>query len=133
MWINDSFWLNPVAKLFDPGTQRRLVALPGDEEGLLITYRSGGATPGDSYLWLVGADDLPHAWRMWVSILPLGGIKASWEDWLTLGTGARVATRHRLWGFTLELQEVAGACTLAELEPGPDPFAALAAQLGTPP
>lgn len=133
MWINDSFWLNPVAKLFDPGTERRLVALPGGEEGLLISYRSGGATPGDSYLWLLGADGLPRAWRMWVSIIPLGGVQASWENWLTLETGARVATRHRLWGFTLELQAVAGARTLAELEPGPDPFAALAAQLAAAP
>ena len=129
LWINDSFWLNPVAKFFDPGTERRLVALPGGEEGLLISYHSGGATPGDSYLWLAGEDGLPRAWRMWVSIIPLGGLQASWEHWITLDTGARVATRHRLWRFTLELQEVAGARTLAELEPAPDPFAALAVYL----
>jgi len=124
-WINDAFWLNPVVKILDPGTVRQLVPLSGGDSGLLVTYSSGGATPGDSYLWLVGPDGLPRAWKMWVSILPVGGIEASWEGWTTLATGARVATRHRIFFLTLELTDVAGAATLAQLEPGADPFAPL--------
>ena len=35
---NDSFWLVAPYKVFDNGTERRLVELKNDEEGLLITY-----------------------------------------------------------------------------------------------
>lgn len=125
-WVNDSFWLNPLAKLQDPGVERLLARDEGGRPALLIRYMSGGLTPGDQYLWLLGADGLPRAWRMWVSIIPIGGLEASWEEWLTLKTGARVATRHRLLGLPLvRLTEVAGADSLAALEPGPDPFAPL--------
>jgi len=131
VWANDSFWLNPVAKLFDPGVERRIVPLPGGGDGLLVTYTGGGATPGDSYLWLPGADGRPAAWRMWVSVIPVGGVEATWEGWARLGTGAYVSTRHRLPLITLEITEVEGAAALAELEAGDDPFAPLSAYLDT--
>jgi hypothetical protein len=124
-WVNDSFWLNPLAKLQDPGVERLLGRVDG-RPALLIRYRSGGLTPGDQYLWLLNEDGVPRAWRMWVSILPIGGLEASWEDWQTLSTGARVATLHRILGIKLvRLTDVAGAESLAALEPGPDPFAPL--------
>ncbi len=129
-FLNDSFWLNPLAKLFDAGTTRALVALPGGARGLLVTHASGGVTPGDSYLWelpAAGRGDTPIAWRMWVTVLPVGGLRASWERFVTLSTGARVATRHRAGPVTLTLDDVAGAATLRELEPGADPFARLLA------
>lgn len=123
-WINDSFWLNPVVKAFDPGTQR---ARTGD--ALLVSYTSGGSTPGDAYLWELGPDGRPIAWRMWVSILPLGGVRATWEGWTQLDTGAWVSTDHRILGaIPLRLTDVAGAATLDALEPGPDPFARLLAR-----
>ncbi len=124
LWCNDSFWLNPISKIFDDGTRRGLVG-----QDLLVTYTGGGVTPGDSYLWTVGDDDLPTAWRMWTSIIPLGGLETSWEDWITLDTGAKISTRHHTFAGDLELGDVRGAATLAELEPGPDPFAELVAML----
>jgi hypothetical protein len=124
-FINDSFWLNPLTKLFDPGVERLLVQAP-DGPALLIRYTSGGLTPGDSYLWLAAPDGTPRAWRLWVSILPLPGLEFSWEGWITLSTGARVSTVHRSALLRIPLTDVAGAATLAELEPGPDPFAPLA-------
>lgn len=129
-FVNDSFWLNPLAKLFDGGTQRALVALPAGRRGLLVSYASGGVTPGDAYLWELppaGHGDTPSAWKMWVSVIPVGGLEVTWEHYVTLATGARIATHHRLGPVTIALEDVAGAATLAELEPGDDPFAKLLA------
>lgn len=124
-WINDSFWLNPVVKAFDEGVARSVVR-EGGRDALLLRYRSGGVTPGDSYLWLLDANGRPRAWRMWVSVLPIGGLEASWEGWTRLATGALVATVHQMGPKRLEIRDVAGAETLAALTPGADPFAALA-------
>lgn len=128
LFCNDTFWLNPLAKLFDEGVLRFKVKTPKEYAGretLLITYTSGGVTPGDSYLWVIGEDGLPSHWRMWTSILPIKGLEASWEGWTALPTGAKVATRHKIGPATLELTDVRAAARLADLEPGDDPFAAL--------
>ncbi len=124
-WINDSFWLNPVSKIFDPGTTRQFIASDDEYERLLVTCNSGGATPGDSYLWIVGKNGLPVAWKMWVSIIPVGGVKMTWENWVTLSTGVKVSTYHHNDLFDLPLADIRGAATLAKLEPGKDPFQAL--------
>ena len=54
-------------------------------------WLEAAVTPGDAYLWEVGADGLPVAWRMWVQVLPIEGLRVTREDWVTLATGARVA------------------------------------------
>ena len=125
-WINDSFWLNPLAKLFALGTTRQLVVQPDGSKDLLLTYTSGGDTPGDSYLWQVDPDGRPHAWRMWVSIIPLGGVKASWQQWMQLETGAWISQSHRLLFFNLELTDVAGAESITALAGNKDSLAAIA-------
>ena len=124
-FCNDTFWLNPLVKLFDDGvTRSRAVDKHG--ESLIIHYASGGVTPGDTYQWFVGAGDLPRAWRLYVKVLKLKGLELTWEDWQPLSTGALIATRHKALGLTaVHLTGVAGASTLSALEPGPDPFAPL--------
>lgn len=125
-WINDAFWLNPLAKLRDEGVRREVVTLDEGGQGLLVTYGSGGLTPGDAYLWILDANGRPRAWRMWVSIVPVGGVETSWEGWQRLETGAWISTRHEgPLGLDLELTEVRSAATLGALVEGPDPFAAL--------
>lgn len=97
-FCNDSFWLNAPAKAFDAGTQRSLVPLKNGKMGLKIQYLEGGVTPGDSYLWELDDNGLPINYEMWVKILPLGGLSATWEDWVTLPTGAKIATLHQIGG-----------------------------------
>ena len=125
-WVNDAFWLNPVVKIFDRGVTRSIVR---DDSGthLMIEYTSGGLTPGDAYLWTpVENGTPPTGWRIWAQRLPIGGLSATWEGWINLSTGARVSTLHRIGPFTLEIKDVAGARSLAELLSGAaDPFASL--------
>lgn len=92
-FANDSFWLVAPYKVRDPGTSRTLVET---EEGpaLLITYSSGGVTPGDSYLWYLDETGRPTAWEMWTSIIPLQGMRVSWEGWVQHG-GAWFAPDHQ--------------------------------------
>lgn len=123
-WINDSFWLNPVVKAFDEGTVRIRVPLDEGGQGVMVQYREGGLTPGDSYLWISGSDGRPKAWRMWVSIIPIGGLEASWEGWTQLSTGAWVSTSHKIGPMTLTLTDVKGAASVIELL-GEDPFVGL--------
>ena len=129
-WINDSFWLNPLVKLFDEGTKRTLLEPINGQQRLLLQYMSGGLTPGDSYLYTLDSTNTPTAWEMWVSVLPLGGIRATWEGWTTLYSGARVATRHSLGPLSIDLTDVKAAPTAAELNGGNDPFQTLVTELG---
>jgi len=128
LWANDSFWLNPIAKLRDQGVSLQAVELENSEEdshkqGLLVTYGSGGVTPGDSYLWILAPGGRPLKWRMWVSITPVGGLEASFEGWQKLDTGALVSTLHRLpLGLKLRLSNIRAAKDLSSLAPGGDPF-----------
>ena len=121
IWVNDSFWLNAPAKVFDAGTRRALVEAEG-RQALLVTYTSGGVTPGDSYLWILNEDNLPIKWKMWVSIIPIGGIEFTWEDWQTTQTGAYIATLHANPLFSIEITDLETADTLEALTGGTDPF-----------
>lgn len=114
-YCNDTFWLNPLVKLFDEGTTRELLTVDG-KRALLVKYASGGVTPGDAYLWIVDDNAEPVAVRMWVSVLPTKGIEFTWEKWVTLPSGARVATLHR------SVADIALDVNSADI----DPFARLA-------
>jgi len=126
-FANDSFWLNAVVKAFDPGTTRSIVPLEDGSQGLMVHYASGGVTPGDSYLWILDADGRPLAWKMWVQVLPIGGLSTTWEGWTTLSTGALVATMHSNALFTLKISDVQGAATAAGFGLPDDPFTTLLA------
>lgn len=124
IFINDAFWLNPLPKLFDDGTTRKKVTVDG-KPALLVQYASGGATPGDAYLWLVDDKNRPRAWRLWVSVVKLPGLELSWENWTTIRGGAAIAQDHKVLGLTqVRIYDLTAAAKLDELET-PDPFAAM--------
>ena len=105
---NDSFWLVAPYKVFDPGTERRLVATEDGKEALLVTYTSGGNTPGDSYLWHLDDSGKPKSYQMWVDILPIEGLEATWDQWITTESGALLPTTHQLLVLDLDMGEVKG-------------------------
>jgi hypothetical protein len=105
---NDSFWLVAPYKVFDKGVKRSLVILDDDTEALLVTFQSGGSTPGDSYLWKLQPNGFPQNFQMWVKILPIGGLKASWDDWQVMESGAFLPKSHTIGPITLDMGEVRG-------------------------
>lgn len=105
---NDSFWLVAPYKIYDPGVERKVVNTEKNGKGLLVTYTSGGTTPGDSYLWLLDKNKRPIGFKMWVSVLPLEGLEASWEGWIKTESGADLSTFHKFFLFGIELQGVKG-------------------------
>ncbi|TVZ55575.1 hypothetical protein OD91_0830 [Lutibacter sp. Hel_I_33_5] len=104
---NDSFWLVAPYKVFENGIERSIVKY-NDKDALLITYTSGGTTPGDSYLWILDDSGKPISYKMWVKIIPTGGMEATWNDWTTTASGAFLPTKHELPIGTLDLGMVKG-------------------------
>ena len=107
-FYNDSFWLVAPFKVFDPGTERRIVSLKDGKQGLLVTYTSGGDTPGDSYLWALQPNGFPISFKMWVSIIPIGGIEVGWDTWQVTESGAFLPSRHSIGPITLDIGDVRG-------------------------
>jgi hypothetical protein len=81
----------------------------------LVTYKSGGVTPGDSYLWKADAEGLPLSVQMWVKIIPIGGLEFGWDNWQELPSGAMIGSRHKSKLFTTELTDIKSAQTFKDL------------------
>lgn len=103
---NDSFWLVAPYKVFDEGVERRLVKTANNNDALLVTYTTGGSTPGDSYLWLLDDSGKPNAFKIWTSILPIDGLEASWSDWTTTETGTQLPTFHKMLVLGIEIEDI---------------------------
>lgn len=99
---NDSFWLIAPYKLMDENVERRIVE-NGSDKSLLVTYTSGGTTPGDSYLWKVDKNYRPISYKMWVSIIPIGGVEAKWKDWVETQSGMILSTEKTVFGIPIEI------------------------------
>ncbi|MEM6316456.1 MAG: hypothetical protein AAF960_02240 [Bacteroidota bacterium] len=121
-FCNDSFWLNAPAKVFDKGTERSVVTMPEGNEALMVTYQSGGVTPGDSYLWILDDNGLPASYKMWVSIIPIGGMEFTWEDYTTVSTGAKIATQHNSDYLPIKITNIKATTDLAAFGLSKDPF-----------
>lgn len=103
---NDSFWLVAPYKVFDKGTIRSTIDFEDDSKGLLITYSQGGSTPGDSYLWKLNPNGFPNAFKMWVGIIPIGGLEATWDDWVVTESGAFLPKSHKLGPIPLRIVNI---------------------------
>ncbi|MFT6795408.1 MAG: hypothetical protein ACJART_000541 [Maribacter sp.] len=105
---NDSFWLVAPYKVFDSGVTRSIVPLPDGTDGLLVTYTTGGSTPGDSYLWMLQPNGFPKSFKMWVNIIPIGGIEATWDDWAVMQSGAFLPKSHEMGPLKLMMGDIQG-------------------------
>lgn len=103
---NDSFWVVAPFKAFDKGTVRSLVSLEGGSEALLVYYSNGGTTPGDTYLWKLLPNGFPESYQMWVKIIPIGGLEATWDDWKVMESGVFLPTSHQLGPMNIDLGDV---------------------------
>ena len=108
LFNNDSFWLIAPFKVFDEGVERSLVKLDDGSEALLVTYTTGGTTPGDSYLWKLRPNGFPESFKMWVKIIPIGGLEASWDDWQLVESGAILPKTHQIGPMKLDMGNVKG-------------------------
>ena len=122
-YCNDSFWLTAPYKVFDEGTSRSIVKDKNGEQQLLITYDSGGVTPGDAYLWKLNGEGIPVSFKMWVSIIPIGGLKASWEGWEDFSTGVSFSTKHKLlFLINIKLKNIKTGNSFEDIGLKTDPF-----------
>lgn len=114
-FCNDEFWLNGPAKAFDRGVKHKIPKEEHEKDGLLMHFTQGGVTPGDKYLWILDEEGKPEKVRMWVSILPVGGLSATWSDWKTLSTGAKVATKRQFLNFSIRIDSLKGGMELSDV------------------
>ena len=82
---------------------------------MLITYSTGGVTPGDSYLWNLDEKGLPTSYKMWTKIIPIKGISSSWEDWITLDSGAKLSTTHDMGIMKSKMSNIKGGQTYEDI------------------
>lgn len=126
-FCNDSFWLCAPFKVFDEGTSRSLVTREQEKDkAFIVTYESGGVTPGDSYLWTLDEKNIPVSCEMWVSIFPVGGMMSTWSDWQTLSTGARIAGQRKIYGKAeVPITDLKAGQTLEQMDKATSPFSDL--------
>jgi len=123
MFCNDSFWLCAPYKVFDPGTERALLDLDAPEKGLLVTFSGGGVNPGDTYLWILDENNIPKAFKMWVKILPIGGVEARWTNWKATSTGAILAQQRQIGTrISINIENLQTGNDLANFEIEKSPF-----------
>lgn len=111
LWCNDMFWLTAPFKIRDKGTKLSI----SDDNKLIVQYESGGVTPGDSYVWDLDENKRPVSYEMYVKIIPVKGLSATWESWETISTGAKLAAMHTFAGSALSLSPIAGGMNLSDI------------------
>lgn len=127
-WVNDSFWLTAPFKAFDTGVTRELVIDSSGDSTLMVAYQTGGSTPGDAYLWKLDETGRPVSWKMWVSIIPVGGLEVPFDGWTETETGVILPTMHS-GILSIELTDVKTTSDLKDWYQDEDIFAPLLKKL----
>jgi len=97
----DVFWLIAPFQVFDQGVSRKLVKLPNDTFGLLVSYKNK-----NTYLWHFDDSGKPKSFNMWDSRSPIDGLEATWSNWQIAETGVKLPTFHKILFFGLEISDI---------------------------
>lgn len=100
-FVNDAFWLNPLFHIRSPGTQFSTVGA----NSLKVVFASGGVTPGDTYVFHVDESGLVQSMQLWVSVLPVKGASAVFENYAVSETGVKTALKYDFL-VTVEIGDV---------------------------
>ncbi|MGB1033239.1 MAG: hypothetical protein ACPGWM_11505, partial [Flavobacteriales bacterium] len=72
------------------------------------------------------SEGMPYEYQMWAGILPIGGVKASWNDWQELPGGALVSTSKKLFNtLPMDLSPIKAGNSLSDLGLSSDYFSAV--------
>ena len=105
LFNNDSFWLVAPFKIEDKGTVLKTTVID-NKKALMVTYTKGGTTPGDTYVWLFDEKGNPKSFKMWVDLIPIGGLEASWNDWILTDSKIKLPTVHKIGPLELEIDQI---------------------------
>ena len=105
LFNNDSFWLVAPFKIEDEGTVLK-TAVIDNKKALMVTYTKGGTTPGDTYVWLFDEKGNPKSFKMWVDLIPIGGLEASWNEWILTDSKIKLPTVHKIGPLELEIDQI---------------------------
>lgn len=105
LFNNDSFWLVAPFKIEDEGTVLKTTVID-NKKALMVTYTKGGTTPGDTYVWLFDEKGNPKSFKMWVDLIPIGGLEASWNDWILTDSKIKLPTVHKIGPLELEIDQI---------------------------
>ena len=105
LFNNDSFWLVAPFKIEDEGTVLK-TAVIDNKKALMVTYTRGGTTPGDTYVWLFDEKGNPKSFKMWVNLIPIGGLEASWNEWILTDSKIKLPTVHKIGPLELEIDQI---------------------------
>ena len=100
---NDTFWLNPILHANSPGAKVDLIKNDKSQRKVLVSYTSGGVTPGDSYLFDFNLNGSLDSMKMWVSILPVKGVKATFVNYKKYANGLLASNIRKIWFLKLNL------------------------------
>ena len=124
-WVNfcnDGFWFYAPFKAFDPGTSRSIVQVKDGRKGLKVKYDSGGVTPGDAFVWFLDENHIPTSYKIWVKVIPLGGLEFQWTDWKSYETGVKLAGKRSIKNMTITLSDIRTGMDLTDFGFDGDPF-----------
>ena len=121
-FCNDGFWAFAPFQITDPSITRSIVKVKDGRSGLKIKYNSGGVTPGDSYVWFLNPSNRPESFKIWVNILPIGGLEFEWSDWILLDDKIQIALERKIRNRVLSLEILAHGESWQEMGYSENPF-----------
>lgn len=102
----DTFWLLAPFKVFDEGVERKIVNTKEYSNALLVIHPKNHDVPVKTYLWILDKNGKPTSFKMWDSSLPINGLEATWNHWITTENGVLLPNFHKIFLFGFEFRNI---------------------------